>query len=1055
MTGILSPGAIINDNYQLIAPIGEGGMGSVYKARQLNVDRIVALKFLHRSQLTDKDSRARFMREGKLLSQFTHAHIPAFYEFGLWNAQYPYIAMEFLEGKSLRAILTESSRMSWTRCLYIATQICEAMAAAHQHGIVHRDLKPNNVMLLLQPSTDYVKIVDFGLARIAGQSFNSHTLTETGLLIGSIYYMSPEQCMGRKADARADIYALGCILYEALTGKPPLEADTPIAMMHKHVNTLPPPVSSLINDRTMPQALDFVIERAMAKDPAERYQSMQELADDLRLVAAGEGRVSGAVTHRGLKVRRTHVPKAILLGGLLLTAGGIGLFSDEGACLMASMRCNGAHRYDELLFRAKDLNNQQRYGAATKLFQLVGDQAPRRLERAMALVELSGLFAKTNKQDESIIYGKKAIIMLARTSKRMTAGEEESDTKLVASLVERQLSLLNDEGVSITFDCSVSSKESEIAGALRNLKSYFVGLDGFPQTLLSMEQFEQASIDGCAASNPVFVADYYGMLAEAYLKGTNLADALKACDRMLFFESKSPTANLSLGFQKINLASSIVACRAVFGDSENQSAKSATEMAKKLLVSAEPIFNLELFGLGTQLDYTMWLDARLSVAQTYIALKLPQQARIHLNQGLYLSQRTKLTPEGILTLSKTYGCLAQIDMDTGPPAQAAKVLTNATAILSKYSGLSYRAINLDQFDQGTAVEIARIQIHLWTGDLRLRENQLKQAEVSYKEASVLLHNLMCAVNELGGHVPGAVQQTLVKRREIIDSCTLELATKIRRCFLLQHRSNDLIGFYRETIATCREHSRYCASGAMYNYLVEALILSGRYSDLDAILHECQTPVLIGPGWYEPKVRFTILLTAARIYSQLGENERAIEALVHAKGRFEKQGGVEQRVNFNLLLGNAMIATGKLAEGRKYLLGADELAIHEVPALRRSTLIALAYLHLLQNNFSAAEELLSDANGLPALIDEDPLLECAFLRASRQDYAGAVKLLSGGQGKEPPDIQRLVRIECLAELARMFKKREDLLKYSKQAAMVLQQILGNKHPAVVRALHHLS
>ncbi len=291
MSYSLAPGTIIDDKYQIIEAIGEGGAGSVFKALEVGLDRVVALKLLHHTHVGDRESQERFKREGKILSALDHPNILLFYKFGMWNNEFPYISMEYLQGESLHEVLRRDQRISGVRCIIIAEQICDAMQYAHDRNVVHRDLKPTNIVLLEKPRADFVKIVDFGLARVlAGEDRSTQHLTKTGSLVGSIYYMSPEQCMGKVADARSDIYSAGCILYEALTGQPPLVADNPIGLMHLHVNVAPLPLQDLVpRDIDIPEGLASIVMRALAKDPSHRYQSMDEMRKDLLLVSSGRG----------------------------------------------------------------------------------------------------------------------------------------------------------------------------------------------------------------------------------------------------------------------------------------------------------------------------------------------------------------------------------------------------------------------------------------------------------------------------------------------------------------------------------------------------------------------------------------------------------------------------------------------------------------------------------------------------------------------------------------------------------------------------------------------
>lgn len=308
---LIPTGTIIDDRYEVIEHIGDGGMGNVFKARELGLERIVAIKLIHQSLLGDDEMINRFKREGIVLSQLNHPNLLRCYRFGLWRQNMPYIAMEYLEGVSLTSNATP---MPPDKLLPVAAQICEGMAHAHKAHVVHRDLKPTNIMLLKQNSADdLVKILDFGLAGLLPDynDASKQSLTQTGTVIGSVYYMSPEQCMGRRTDARSDIYSVGCILYECLTGAPPLVADTPVGLMHLHTKEYPVPLSQAVPHIAMPSGLNDVIMRAMAKEPDRRYQTMVELSEALALVATGRGNlipqflVESSVSHEARRRRPT------------------------------------------------------------------------------------------------------------------------------------------------------------------------------------------------------------------------------------------------------------------------------------------------------------------------------------------------------------------------------------------------------------------------------------------------------------------------------------------------------------------------------------------------------------------------------------------------------------------------------------------------------------------------------------------------------------------------------------------------------------------------------
>lgn len=333
--------SVIDNRFRIVSVLGQGGMGTVFLAEQTELNRKVALKILEESLAEDEECKSRFLREGKVLASFMHPNIVSFYNFG-FISELPYLAMEYLEGRSLKNAITEEEGMSWKEATVLILQLCSAMQYAHNAGVVHRDLKPNNIVMLKdQPGR--LKLLDFGLASIKDFSDQKQKLTATGLLIGSVQYMSPEQCLGRKADNRSDIYALACIFYEMLSGHCPFDADSAIGLLHKHISEQAEPISDhyrrlreQIGDigDALPPALELVLQKCLKKEPENRYQSMSELEADLKLIlenkqsesaflAAAEDHLRSASEHAGVsraKVWYLAVPAMAIAGLAALIA---------------------------------------------------------------------------------------------------------------------------------------------------------------------------------------------------------------------------------------------------------------------------------------------------------------------------------------------------------------------------------------------------------------------------------------------------------------------------------------------------------------------------------------------------------------------------------------------------------------------------------------------------------------------------------------------------------------------------------------------------------------
>src|ERR1019366_4356554 len=260
--------------YEILSELGQGAMGVVYKAIDPLIDRVVAIKTINLGLALDEkeEYEGRFYQEAKAAGRLSHPNIVTIFDLGK-SGDVAYIAMEFLQGRELRDILNDSQTLPVADVLSIVSQVAHGLAYAHEHGIVHRDVKPSNVMV---GADGHVKITDFGIARMESASVR----TQTGMVLGSPKYMSPEQVMGKLIDQRSDIFSLGVMLYEMLTGRAPFVGENVNAIMYQTLNSIPPPPGSLNTD--VPDMLNFIVAKALAKGLEDRYQSAKELADDLR-----------------------------------------------------------------------------------------------------------------------------------------------------------------------------------------------------------------------------------------------------------------------------------------------------------------------------------------------------------------------------------------------------------------------------------------------------------------------------------------------------------------------------------------------------------------------------------------------------------------------------------------------------------------------------------------------------------------------------------------------------------------------------------------------------
>ncbi|MFE9256416.1 protein kinase [Streptomyces sp. NPDC006879] len=290
-------GSLAGGRYQLRELLGEGGMASVYLAYDAALDRQVAIKTLH-SQLGQEASfRERFRREAQAVAKLSHTNIVSVFDTGEESVStaagngglpMPYIVMEFVRGRSLGAALQEDvaryGAMPAERALKVTADVLAALEASHEVGLVHRDIKPGNVMIT---DRGLVKVMDFGIARAMQSGVTS--MTQTGMVVGTPHYLSPEQALGRAVDARSDLYSVGIMLFQLLTGRLPFDADSPLAIAYAHVQEEPPPPSSM--NRALPPAVDALVARALKKNPNERFPSAATMLDAC-------ARAASAGTHR-------------------------------------------------------------------------------------------------------------------------------------------------------------------------------------------------------------------------------------------------------------------------------------------------------------------------------------------------------------------------------------------------------------------------------------------------------------------------------------------------------------------------------------------------------------------------------------------------------------------------------------------------------------------------------------------------------------------------------------------------------------------------------------
>ena len=271
---------LVNDRYRVERSIGRGGMAEVFLAHDLLLDRPVALKVLFPEYAIDPTFVERFRREAQSAAALTHPNIVAVYDWGKVNATY-FIAMEYVEGKTLATILKERGRLSPIHTCDVIAEVASALSFAHENGVVHRDIKPGNILI---GTSGQVKVADFGIARALGTGVDE-ALTEIGSVMGTATYLSPEQAQGAQPDPRSDIYSLGVMMYELVAGKAPFVGESAVAIAYQHVHNIPTPLRDLVAD--LPRGFESVVAKCMAKNAARRYENATLVREDIRRIIDG------------------------------------------------------------------------------------------------------------------------------------------------------------------------------------------------------------------------------------------------------------------------------------------------------------------------------------------------------------------------------------------------------------------------------------------------------------------------------------------------------------------------------------------------------------------------------------------------------------------------------------------------------------------------------------------------------------------------------------------------------------------------------------------------
>jgi len=323
-------GRLVAERYKILEAVGIGGFSTVYKGSQINLHRFVAIKVLHPHLVASPEKIRRFQQEAEAISKIVHHNVAAVIDYGVLAEGQPYLIMEYLDGKNLAEVIQEAGSLAPERITCLMIQACDGLSAAHTSNLVHRDIKPANMVLVTaEDGSERLKVLDFGLAKVTSPDGSAaEHLTQTGEVLGTPAYMSPEQCMGTPLDGRSDIYSLGCVMYTALTGKHALEAENSFDIMNKHLNVRPVSMAKIRPDLKIPPSLQKIVYKSLEKEPADRYQTVTELKNDLlgvpvpittRIARAWRNFRAESITTKGRRAKKLRNLTIVLVLSLVVS----------------------------------------------------------------------------------------------------------------------------------------------------------------------------------------------------------------------------------------------------------------------------------------------------------------------------------------------------------------------------------------------------------------------------------------------------------------------------------------------------------------------------------------------------------------------------------------------------------------------------------------------------------------------------------------------------------------------------------------------------------------
>ena len=476
-------GQIVAGHYEILEVIGEGGMSVVYRARHQHLNRQVAIKFLHAHLVSSRNNLERFKQEARSVSQLEHRGVVRVYDFGLSKSGRPYIVMDLLKGRSLSQLIKDTiaetgAALAPSRALPIFIQIAEALAYTHNKGIVHRDLKPSNIIILDKApgdtKEDEIRILDFGIAKLLPHAgTDGAALTQTGEVFGSPLYMSPEQCKGEKLDSRSDIYSMGCLMYETLTGKTPISGANMLEILYRHMNEMPKPMKGQVAN--LSGQLESLVFKTLAKDPRDRYQNMEALVSALKDCINQEQSflrqvLSGFSLYRSRRKRLQPAEQFAIVAGILALAATV---LSAGTALALYLYGNSGLALDTMPDWKLSIEDSARTSPEDMLQKLSRSRLTSTLKHRLENLQK---LAKEGKLDEMTADSNTEVQNAIRIARRLMHSGQSKDASELADYAYRISQIENGGKSMLTVETAVIYTQ-----ALYNAKEYTKALDSLKE----------------------------------------------------------------------------------------------------------------------------------------------------------------------------------------------------------------------------------------------------------------------------------------------------------------------------------------------------------------------------------------------------------------------------------------------------------------------------------------------------------------------------------------------------------------------------------------------